>query len=288
MAKSTPGPRDYTQGTERALFTFSGMSCYYPQCSVPVVVFIDEEPVCNVQIAHIHGANPRSARYEPSMTDDQRRAFANLILLCTPHHTLVDRLRPDQYPATALQEWKQQREADAGIDNAALAELTEDRLVELIEKAVGAAGPQRSVTAELGLGVTLGHDKRVSWPPEKAKDYFFSDPEYGPPVITVTARNQGALKAYVDSCRIKVAPSGPTLTMMGEFPLTNPALPCSLDVGESCVWQFTLEPFLRAVRATRAVFPEGSADSLIGEVTLGSGETVETPELPACYLSADL
>jgi hypothetical protein len=76
--------------------------------------------------------------------------------------------------------------------------------------------------------------------------------------------------------------------MMGEFLLTNPALPCPLDVGESRVWQFTLDPFLRAVRATRAVFPEGSAESLIGEVTLGSGETVETPPLPVCHLSADV
>lgn len=286
MSKLNPGPRDYTQGTERALFTFSGMSCYFPECSIPVVVFIDEEPVCNVQIAHIHGAKPASARYEPSMTDDERRAFANLILLCTPHHTLVDRLRPGDHPAADLKEWKRQRETAAGIDNIALSSLTEDRLVELIEKAVGSAGPRRSVTAELGLGVIMG-DKRISWPSERAKEYFFANPEFGPPVLILTVRNQGALKAYVDGHRIQLVPSGPPLTVVGEFPLANPTLPCALDVGESRSWLYRLDQLLAAVQASRAVQP-GSADALAGEVTLGSGEIVETSALPARYLSADL
>src|ERR1700722_1625133 len=131
MTKSGPGPRDYTSGTERALYTFSGMACYFPDCSTPVIVFVNGEPVCNAQIAHVRGANPNSARYDPFMTDDERRAFANLILLCTPHHSIVDRLHPANYQPEELQQWKVKREADAGIDNIALSSLTEDRLVEL-------------------------------------------------------------------------------------------------------------------------------------------------------------
>jgi hypothetical protein len=53
MSKLGPGPRDYTAGTERALYAFSGTTCYFPDCTAPVIVFVGGEPVCNVQIAHV-------------------------------------------------------------------------------------------------------------------------------------------------------------------------------------------------------------------------------------------
>jgi hypothetical protein len=41
------------------------------------------------------------------MTDEDRRAFSNLILLCLPHAEEVDlRVLADRYPAKILQEWK--------------------------------------------------------------------------------------------------------------------------------------------------------------------------------------
>ena len=48
------------------------------------------------------------------MTDDERRAFANLILLCKPCHTLVDKARPADYSVERLEAWKRQREGGAG------------------------------------------------------------------------------------------------------------------------------------------------------------------------------
>lgn len=281
MSKPGHGPRDYTTGTERALYAFSGMTCYFPDCSIPVVVFVNDEPVCNVQIAHVRGANTNSPRYDASMTDDERRAFANLILLCTPHHTIVDRLHPTDYPPEELQRWKTQRESDAGIDDLALSSLTEDRLVALIEKAVSSAQPERLVTAELGLGFTTGREL-VSMPPAKAKDYIGAYRQYGPPVVILTVRNCGGLKAYVDSHRIRLAPSGFEIAV-NDFPNLNPDLPSVLDVGESLTWLYRLDTLLRAVHATRGV-EAGGADMLIGEASLGSGETVTTLEMHADYL----
>jgi hypothetical protein len=63
---SFQGPRDYTVGTERALYTFSGTTCYFPECATQVVVFICDEPVSNVQIAHIRGAKPGSPDTTPT------------------------------------------------------------------------------------------------------------------------------------------------------------------------------------------------------------------------------
>lgn len=62
-------------------------------------------------VAHIHGVQPGSARYDTSMTDDDRRAFDNLILVCPNHHRLIDRLQPDDYPADMLRHWKANHEA---------------------------------------------------------------------------------------------------------------------------------------------------------------------------------
>lgn len=281
MTKSSPGPRDYTAGTERALFALSGMTCYFPDCPVPVVVFVNNEPVCNVQIGHIHGARRDSARYDPSMTDDERRAFANLILVCTPHHVVIDRLHPGDYPPELLRQWKSTREAEARIDRRALSSFSEDRLVELIEHAVWSGRPQRSITAELGLGVRMAAHL-VTFPAATAREHFGSYAQHGPPVVILTVRNRGELQAYVDRHCIRITEPGLTIAA-NDFPIVNPRLPYPLQVGESQHWLYDLETVVRAVRATRHVQP-GSAEALTGEVALGSGETIASSQMPANYV----
>ena len=51
-------------------------------------------PAIKVQIAHIRAANKNGPRFDANMTDDERRAFPNLLLLCTYHHASVDGKRP--------------------------------------------------------------------------------------------------------------------------------------------------------------------------------------------------
>lgn len=105
-----PGARDYTDTTRTALAVLSRGSCYFPGCERPVIVMLDDEPYVDVQIAHIYDANVGN-RHDPNMTDDQRRDFSNLILLCKPHHNLVDKRHPDRFPAQVLRAWKSEREA---------------------------------------------------------------------------------------------------------------------------------------------------------------------------------
>jgi hypothetical protein len=154
-----------------------------------------------------------------------------LILLCTPHQTVVDRLRQSDYPPEKLQQWKVQREAAAGIDNIALSPLTEDRLVELIENAVHSSRPERKVTVELGLGVSMGREL-LSMQPATTKDYLDTYSQSGLPVVILTVRSQGGLKAYVKSHRICIAPPGLRIAT-SDFPYLNPSLPSVLDIGES-------------------------------------------------------
>ncbi|MFJ3402221.1 hypothetical protein ACIPM5_35095 [Streptomyces microflavus] len=42
------------------------------------------------EIAHIRGAKKGSARFDASMTNEERRAYDNLLILCPTHHEQVD------------------------------------------------------------------------------------------------------------------------------------------------------------------------------------------------------
>lgn len=277
-----PGPRNYTTGTERALFAFSRTTCYFPGCTAKVIIFVENEPVSNVQIAHIRGANQNSPRYDTSMSDDERRAFSNLILLCTPHHTIVDRLHPDDYPIEVLTEWKTGHERDAEIDQGALAKMTDEHLVELIESAVKSFSPQRSVVVELGLGIANLSDRGILvLPTSTASSYFDMYSDLGPPIVIITARNQGALKSFVDSHALRLRPGGASLMSSDHFPGTNPRLPYELKVGESASWMYKISVMEQIITVLRA---KGSKIScLTGEIVLGSGET-----LTSCELSIEL
>jgi hypothetical protein len=106
-----PGPRDYTTGTDAALVHYSGGLCYWPGCPEPVIQEREERMFLVGQRTHIRAAFPNGPRYDPTMSDDERRDFVNLILLCIPRHSQVDRIHPERYPIEILLRWKTQREA---------------------------------------------------------------------------------------------------------------------------------------------------------------------------------
>jgi hypothetical protein len=62
---------------------------------------------------HICAAYPNGARYNTTMTNDERRNQSNLMLFCNPHHDVVDSKDHEKtYTVERLQRWKAQREAD--------------------------------------------------------------------------------------------------------------------------------------------------------------------------------
>lgn len=61
------------------------------------------------EAAHICGEKPGAARYDSSMTDDERDNVRNLIYLCTDHHTIIDKVE-DDWPSSVLQELKENHE----------------------------------------------------------------------------------------------------------------------------------------------------------------------------------
>jgi hypothetical protein len=87
----------------------TAITCGHPDCSEPLLRWVDdlEIPVLNSRIAHIGAASLGCPRYDESMTDEERRAFDNLILLCLPHAEEVDlKALAERYPTETLHQWK--------------------------------------------------------------------------------------------------------------------------------------------------------------------------------------
>ncbi|MCA1604093.1 MAG: hypothetical protein LC775_01080 [Acidobacteria bacterium] len=83
---------------------------------------VDDDPSVNIQIAHINGLNPGSARYDEHLPVEKRNSFGNLLLLCQAHHGPVDdKSKEDKYTKKVLLGWKKDREGAyyqqlAGLD----------------------------------------------------------------------------------------------------------------------------------------------------------------------------
>lgn len=90
----------------RALFAKSGNQCAFPGCND---VLVNEKNLFVGQICHIEAANPGGERYNEVQTDEKRRSYDNLILLCYPHH--VETNDVDQYPVEILQKYKLNHES---------------------------------------------------------------------------------------------------------------------------------------------------------------------------------
>lgn len=131
-------PRGYQAGTRAGLMVLSQGTCYWPNCKIPVFIYVDKKPVINVYFAHIRAAKNNGPRYVSNMTDDQRRDISNLILLCKGHHEAVDS-DEKKYPIATLQQWKSSREHHGKSAIAGLNGLTEDRLKSMIVDAVEAS-----------------------------------------------------------------------------------------------------------------------------------------------------
>lgn len=279
-----PGPRDYRAATTHALFLLSQGNCYSPDCDRRVIVWIDSNtPTVDTHIAHIRGAHSGSPRYDPTMTDDERRAFANLILLCKPHHDLIDKIRPEDHPVEVLLQWKADREGSDIGELSALGAVSEDRLEDLIIEAVRQAGPTREVSVELDGAFLLDFSAGVL-PIAGWQEILRLNPHLAgnEKVLVTTVRNVGTLRTSVvgvDTYMGLLADrSVMPFTMMGrnDYPIQNPQLPKALESGDQLAWLTSLGTIEMMRAAARAADTKIEPAEIWSAVRLGSGEQVES------------
>jgi len=96
----------------RVLLAFrSGGMCAIPKCGKHLTYEAKSgEDTYAAEAAHIRGEKPGAARYDASMTDDERNSVHNLIYVCTDHHTIIDKVEAD-WPVEMLSALKAAHEA---------------------------------------------------------------------------------------------------------------------------------------------------------------------------------
>lgn len=94
-----------TTETLRRLYTVSGNQCSFPGCIKPM---FNNEGNFVGQICHISAAMPGGERFDPQMTNEQRRSFDNLMLMCYDHH--IETNKENEYPAQRLHQFKKDHE----------------------------------------------------------------------------------------------------------------------------------------------------------------------------------
>jgi hypothetical protein len=92
--------------TLRELYLKSGNQCAFPDCTR---VMLNKEGTFVGQICHIEAAEEGGERFNPDMTDKERAAFPNLMLMCYEHHVATNDV--EQYPVPALRAMKAEHEA---------------------------------------------------------------------------------------------------------------------------------------------------------------------------------
>lgn len=287
------GPRAYGVAVERKLYRVARGTCYFPDCTRAIMFEVNDEPVCDVEIAHIRGAEKGSARYDENMSDAQRAAFPNLILLCSGHHKLVDR-DDTTYRVELLEEWKAANEDD---DLAALAGagLNEDTLAAVLEEIVGKLRPRREIAVELECGVILpaGTGGVMTLPNLATLERTIaSSPGWDrlPRVLVTRIRNTGSAAVEieaVDLCFVLAAPddagaepeTGPSsetrLACNDDFPGQNPRLPYRMADGSATSWftKFWHVDFMNRL----SEFNSRTLPSIRSEVRLATGEVIPSP-----------
>lgn len=89
----------------------SGNRCAFPNCNIVLVedkTEFDTESIV-ADMAHIKGEKSTTPRYDKSMSDKERNAYNNLILLCKIHHKKVDD-QSNMYTVEKLLEMKDKHE----------------------------------------------------------------------------------------------------------------------------------------------------------------------------------
>lgn len=85
---TTGKARQIKPNTIKRLFALSGNQCAFPGCTVKIVQETSDYLIS--QICHIEAAEPEGQRYNPNQSDDERRSFENLVLLCPNHHVVTN------------------------------------------------------------------------------------------------------------------------------------------------------------------------------------------------------
>ena len=92
--------------TLRDLYLKSGNECAFPECPNKIV---DSDGTLIGELCHIEAALPGGERFNKNQTNEQRRSFDNLLLMCSNHHKVTNNV--NKYPVKKLKKIKDEHES---------------------------------------------------------------------------------------------------------------------------------------------------------------------------------
>ena len=95
-----------TPETIRRLFSLSGNLCYFRGCHN---IMINSSGDFIGQVCHIEAAMTGGERFNKNMSNEERRSFDNLVLLCYEHHITTDDV--ETYDVKSLKDMKHNHES---------------------------------------------------------------------------------------------------------------------------------------------------------------------------------
>lgn len=101
MSKETTKRLAPTLDVLRELYLKSGNQCAFQKCNS---VMINGDGVFVGQICHIEAAMPYGQRFNSKQTNEERRSYENLMLMCYEHHKSTDDV--DEFSVERLKEIK--------------------------------------------------------------------------------------------------------------------------------------------------------------------------------------
>lgn len=278
--KSSANPHSFTSGTQKALFRLARGTCYFPGCSREILTYESGEPLVDVQIAHIAAAEPGGPRFDASMTDEERRSIDNLILLCQAHHNLVDKVRPEDFPADELRRWKSENEDPALRSALVDASVNDANLEQLLMAIASAMSPTRNAIVELSAAVLNGN-QALTAPVHGFAEVFGSSTELNDwgLAIVISVRNKGQLDIVVESVSLHWSLDGVDSPAVF-YPPVNPRadrLPHRVADGGAGHWPIAAANIRGNVQMLQNA---ASIFGVKGVVTLSSGEQFESALMP--------
>jgi hypothetical protein len=133
--------------TIRDLAAHSGNQCAFPGCEH---VLVNAKGQFVAQVCHIEAASPGGPRFNPEMSNEERRHRDNLVLMCLKHH--IETHDADAWPVERLTELKatHERRYKEGVTR-----IPETAIVD-ITKAVAVGQPQNLI--RFGKSIARDHD----------------------------------------------------------------------------------------------------------------------------------
>lgn len=145
VKRLTPKPE-----TIRRLFLLSGNQCAYPGCSHPIIL---DDGTYVGEICHIRAAEKGGERFDINQTNESRRHFDNLMLMCMDHHVLTNDVA--QFTPERMRQMKAEHEQRFKIGLATMMDSTAGVHIEGSSISLGGEGG-RAPGAGGGGGGAIG------------------------------------------------------------------------------------------------------------------------------------